>query len=121
MLLSQKQLQTTQDLLAAADREFENGEAVLGSEHLWAAITHTVKATAAAKGLAYDADDLFPTLEQLASDDKLLCEILLTSFMAAQGHPGLFSAGYLRFDAGDTHRVRRLAHEFVDALQELAA
>ena len=33
-MLTQKQLQTAQDYLAAADREFENANAVAGTERL---------------------------------------------------------------------------------------
>lgn len=114
-----KKLKTAQDYLDAADREFENGDAVAATEHLWGALTHTVKTAAKSKGLSYDESDLFPALEQLVDADEQYGEILLTSFLAAKGHPGLFSAGYLRFEAGDTHRVRRLAHEFVSTVQKL--
>ncbi len=117
---TQKQPKAAQDYLDAADREFENGDALAATGNLWAAITHTVKTAAKSKGLSYDENDLFPALEQLVSADEQCGEILLTSFLAAKGHPGLFSAGYLRFEAGDTHRVRRMAHEFVSAVQKLA-
>ncbi len=117
---TEKQLKTTQDYLDAADREFENANALAATEHLWAAITHTVKTAARSNGLSYDESDLFPVLEQLVSADEQCGEMLLTSFLAAKGHPGLFSAGYLRFEAGDTHRVRRMAHEFISAVEEMA-
>ena len=116
---TRKELKTAQDYLDAADREFENGDAVAATEHLWGALTHTVKTAAKSRGLSYDESDLFPALEQLVDGDEQYGEILLTSFLAAKGHPGLFSAGYLGLEAGDTHRVRRLAHEFVSTVQKL--
>lgn len=119
-MLTQQPMQTAQDLLDAADREFENADAVAATESLWSALRHTVKTAAKAKGLSYDDSDLFPVLEQLVSADEQCGEILLTSFLAAKAHPGLFSAGYLKFETGDTHRVRRLAHEFVSAMEKLA-
>ena len=49
-MFTQEQLQTTQDYLDAADREFENANGLAGTERLWTAITHTLTAIAEAKG-----------------------------------------------------------------------
>ena len=75
-MLTQKQLQTAQDYLAAADREFENANAVAGTERLWDAITHTLTAIAEAMGWAHDAGDLFPVVQKLAERDEQVSYIL---------------------------------------------
>ena len=117
----QKQLKTTQDYLAAADLEFENGDAEAGTECLWAAITHTLTAIADAKGWPHDPGDLYPVLEKLTEGDAQTSDILEGIYAAAGGHPGLVRAEYFRFEDGDTHRARRLAREFIDTVLVLAA
>ena len=120
-MLTQKQLQTAQDYLAAADREFENANAVAGTERLWDAITHTLTAIAEAKGWAHDAGDLFPVVQKLAERDEQVSYILEGIYAAAEGHPGLVRAEYFRIEDGDTHRARRLARQFIDTVLALAA
>ena len=108
-------------LLAAADREFENGNVVAGTERLWDAITHTLTAIADAKGWSYDAGDLFSVVQKLADGDGQVGDILKGKYSAAKSHPGLVRAEYFRFEYGDTHRARRLAREFIDTVLALAA
>lgn len=115
-----KELKTAQDYLDAADREFENANALTATEHLWAAITHTLKATATKNGWDYDSDDLYPVVAKLATMDEQVGEILLSSYGAAEGYPNLVRTGYLRFEDGDTHWARRVVHEFIDTVQGLA-
>lgn len=114
-------LQTVQELLSDADREFENADAVAGTERLWAAITHTLMAIAGSKGWAYDADNLYPVVQKLAEGDAQVCDILEGIYAAAGGHPNSVRAGWFRFEDGDTHRARRLAREFIDTVLALAA
>jgi hypothetical protein len=121
MMQTQEQLKTAQDYLDAADREFENGNAVAGTERLWDAITHTLTAIADAKGWSYDAGDLFPVVQKLAERDEQVSYILEGIYAAAEGHPGLVRAEYFRFEYGDTHRARRLTREFIDTVLALAA
>jgi hypothetical protein len=121
MMQTQEQLKTAQDYLDAADREFENGNAVAGTERLWDAITHTLTAIADAKGWSYDAGDLFPVVQKLAERDEQVSYILEGIYAAAEGHPGLVRAEYFRFEYGDTHQAGRLAREFIDTILALAA
>jgi hypothetical protein len=121
MMQTQEQLKTAQDYLDAADREFENGNAVAGTERLWDAITHTLTAIADAKGWSYDAGDLFPVVQKLADGDGQVGDILKGKYSAAKSHPGLVRAEYFRFEYGDTHRARRLTREFIDTVLALAA
>lgn len=116
-----EQMRIAEDLLVAADREFENGDALAGAQHLWAAITSTLKAAAAEKGWEYDADDLYPVVRNLAARDEQVCDILGGIYAAAGGHPNSARAGWFRFEDGDTHRARRLAREFIDTVLALAA
>ena len=84
---TQTELKTAQDYLDAADREFEKGDALAGTERLWAAMTHTLKGVAVKKGWAYDADDLYPVVEKIAKMDERLGEMLFSSYGAAEGYP----------------------------------
>ena len=117
---TQQQLKTAQDYLDAADREFEDANALAGTENLWAAITHTLKAVADKNGWDYDADDLYPVVEKVAKMDEQVGEVLLSSYGAAEGYPNLVRAGYLRIEDGDTHWARRVAHEFIGTVKEMA-
>ena len=121
VMQTHKKLKTAQDYLEVADREFENGDALAGVQHLWAAITHTLTAIAGAKGWAYDADDPFPMVKKLAARDEQVCDILEGIYAAVVGHPNSVRAGWFRFEDGDTHRAQRLAREFIDTVLALAA
>lgn len=114
-----KELKTAQDYLDAADREFENANALEGTEHLWSAITHTLKSVAAKRGWDYDSDDLYPVVEKIAKMDERVGDILFSSYGAAEGYPNLVRAGYLRIEDGDTHSARRVVHEFISMVQEV--
>ena len=46
-------IQTAGDFLAAADREFDAGDILQGSEKLWGAASHAVMAVAQQRGWAY--------------------------------------------------------------------
>ena len=115
------QLRATEDLLAEADREFENGDALAGTQRLWSAITHTLTAIADGKGWAYDAGDLYPLVEKLAAQDEQVCDILEGIYLAAEGHPNSVRAEWFRLEDGDTHRARRMARQFIDTVLALAA
>ena len=119
--MTSEQLQVGEDLLAAADREFENGDSEAGTERLWAAITHTLTTIAGAKGWTYAEGDLYPVVKKLAEHDAQVSDILEGVFLAARAHPNLVRAEYFRFEDGDTHRARRLAREFIDTVLQLAA
>lgn len=118
--MTSEQLRIAEDLLVVADREFENGDALAGTQRLWAAITHTLTAIADAKGWTYDADDLYPVVKKLAARDEQACDILEGIYAAAGGHPNSVRAGWFRFGDGDTHRAQRLAREFIDTVLALA-
>ena len=49
-MLTRQQQQTTQDLLAAADLAFENADALAATEHLRAAMVHTLTVIATRAG-----------------------------------------------------------------------
>jgi hypothetical protein len=119
--MTPEQLRVAEDSLAAADREFENGDALAGTERLWVAITHTLTTVADANGWAYDEDDLYPVVKKLAKGDAQVSDILEGIYIAANGHPDSVRAEYFRFEYGDTHWARRLAREFIDTVLKLAS
>ena len=47
--------QTAQDFLEAADREFEAGDDLQGSEKMWGAAAHAVMMVAQERGWPYDS------------------------------------------------------------------
>ena len=118
---TRKELKTAQDYLDAADREFENGDALAGTERLWAAMTHTLTTVANEKGWAYDTDDLFPLIKKLAGTEEQVADVLEGIYLAGKGDPHRANAEYFRFEYGDTHFARRMAKEFINAVLALAA
>ena len=114
-----KELKTAQDYLDAADREFENGDAVAATEHLWAAINHTLKDVAARKGWDYEDDDLYPVVEKVAKMDEQVGEVLLSSYGAAEGYPEKVHYGYFVWEDGDSHHMLRVVREFINEVQRL--
>lgn len=114
-----KELKTAQDYLDAADREFENANALAATELLREAMTHTLKTVAAKKGWDYDGDDLYPVVERLAKMDEQIGEILLSSYGAAEGYPEKVHYGYFVWEDGDSHQMLRVVREFISEVQRL--
>ena len=113
------ELKTAQDYLDAADREFENADALAATEYLWAAMVHTLQAVAAKNGWDYDNDDLYPVVEKVAKMDEQVGEILLSSYGAAEGYPEKVHYGYFVWEDGDSHRMLRVVREFISEVQRL--
>ena len=116
---TQKQLKTAQGYLEAAEREFENADALAAAEFLRDAIVHTVKSVADQKGWPYDKDHLYPVVEKIAKLDAQVSEILLSSFIAAEGYPEKVHYGYFVWEDGDSHRMLRVVREFICEVQRL--
>ena len=115
-----QELKTAQHYLDAADREFENGDALAATEHLWAAVEHTLTAIAIEKGWEYDKNHLFPVVEKLARTNGQDDDILQTSYLAAKSFPNKVHYGYFVWEDGDSHWMSRVVREFTSAVQELA-
>ena len=115
------EMKTAQDYLDAADREFENADALAATEHLWAAMVHTLKSVAAKNGWDYDDDDLYPVVEKVAKMDEQVGEILLSSYAAAEGYPEKVHYGYFVWEDGDSHHMLRVVREFISEVQRLTA
>ena len=92
---TEMQLKTAQDYLDAADREFENANALAATERPLKAAEHSLIEIAEEKGWSYDQDDLYPVAEKLAIADEQVGEILLTTYFAVRGHPDKVHCGYL--------------------------
>lgn len=116
---TQKQLKTAQDYLDAADREFENADALAATELLRAAMIHTLKSVAAEKSWDYDGDDLYSVVEKVAKMDEQVGEILLSSYAAAEGYPEKVHYGYFVWEDGDSHRMLRVVREFISEVKRL--
>ena len=106
--------------LDAAEREFENANALAATEHLWAAVEHTLTAIAIEKGWEYDKNHLFPVVEKLARANGQDDDILQTSYLAAKSFPNKVHYGYFVWEDGDSHWMSRVVREFTSTAQELA-
>lgn len=117
---TEKQLKTAQDYLDAADREFENANALAATEHLWAAVAHTLKTVAEEQGWPYDKDDLYPVMERIAKTDDQVSEILRADYFLAKSFPNKVHYGYFKMEDGDSHWALRLTREFIDTVKRLS-
>ena len=116
---TEKQMKTAQDYLDAADREFENADALAATENLRAAMIHALKSVAVRKGWDYDGDDLYPVVEKIAKMDEQVGDILLSSYAAAEGYPEKVHYGRFVWEDGDSHRMLRVVREFISEVQRL--
>ena len=117
-----KEPKTAQDYLDAADREFENADALAATELLREAMTHTLKTVAAKKGWDYNGDDtdLYPVVKKLAERDEQQGDILLGEYLAAYHYPDKVHYGRFVWQDGDSHRMLRVVREFIDRAWKLA-
>ena len=115
-----KQLKTAQDYLDAADREFENADALAATERLREAIVHTLTSIAAKKGWPHDDEDLYPVVKKLADRDEPEGDILVGEYLAAYHYPDKVHYGRFVWEDGDSHRMLRVVREFVARAQRLA-
>jgi hypothetical protein len=117
---TRKELKTAQDYLDAADREFENADALAATKNLLAAADHILIEVAEEKGWPYDQDKLYPVAEKLAKADEQLGEILLTTYFAVRGYPDKVHYDRFVWEDGDSHRMLRVVREFVEMARQLA-
>ena len=117
---TEKQMKTAQDYLDAADREFENANALAATERLWAAIAHTLTAVAIEKGWPHDEADLYPVVKKLAERDEQEGDILVGEYLAASHYPDKVHYGRFVWEDGDSHRMLRVAREFIARVRKLA-
>ncbi|MCY3693103.1 MAG: hypothetical protein OXI54_10440 [Chloroflexota bacterium] len=117
---SHKELKTAQDYLDAADREFENADALAATELLRAALTHTLTQVAVEKGWSYDDTDLYPVVKKLAERDEQQGDILLGEFLAAYHYPDKVHYGRFVWQDGDSHRMLRVVRGFIERAWKLA-
>ena len=115
-----KELKTAQDYLDAADREFENANALAATERLREAIAHTLTSVAVKKSWPYDKADLYPVVKKLAEGDEQEGDILIGEYLAAYHYPDKVHYGRFVWEDGDSHRMLRVVREFIDRAWKLA-
>ena len=109
-------MQTAQDFLEAADREFEAGDELQGSEKMWVAAAHAVIVVAQERGWLYDSQrHLAAAADRIAreTDDELI-----GGFVAARGFRANSGIGFMEDD--DIARGRRVVSRFVEQVLEYA-
>ena len=110
-------IQTARDFLDAADREFEMGDGLQGSEKMWGAAAHAVMMVAQERGWPHGTHR---RLKEAA--DRVVGEIgddtLGGAFLAAQTFHANFYHQFMEDD--DIARGRREVRRFVDRVLEHA-
>ena len=110
-------IQTAQDFLEAADREFAAGDELQGSEKMWGAAAHAVKTVARERGWPHGSHGHLKT-----AADRIIGDIggpvLGGDFMAAQQFHANSYRGFMEND--DIERGRPLVRRFVRRVLEYA-
>ena len=117
---TEMQLKTAQDYLNAADREFENANALAATERLREAIVHTLTSIAAKESWPHDEADPYPIVKKLAERDEPEGDILVGEYLAAYHYPDKVHYGHFVWEDGDSHRMLRVVREFIARAQKMA-
>lgn len=87
-MITAEQSQKTQEYLAAADREFSDGNPLAATERLWDAVVCTLSAVARHNGWPHsNRDELYDVAMRLSKLDDDRDEPLLSAFSASEGQP----------------------------------
>ena len=120
-MLSDKQWQAIDDLLAAADREFEAGNEMKAMEALRDAVVNTLADIARAKGWPHaDYGDLHDVAEWLNEKDDL-GNFMSSGYSAADGFPDKVRYGFFDMADGDADDSRLIARSYVKLARELVS
>ena len=118
MMLVQEHIQTAQDFLDAADREFAAGDTLQGSEKMWGAASHAVMALASQRGWPFGSHRHLK-----AGADRLAGEYadfsLQSGFAAAQQFHANFYHNFMEED--DLDRTRPVVRDYVERLLRIHA
>ena len=110
-------LQTAEDFLAAADREFAAGDDLQGSEKLWGAASHAITAVALGRGWPCGSHSALRSaigrLSDEARSESLRLGFGLAEKFHANSYHGFMEAGELAFS-------RPLVQKFVHQVLALA-
>ncbi len=69
-MLVQEHIQTAQDFLEAADREFEAGDVLQGSEKMWGAASHAVMAVSQRRGWPFGSHNAMRIAVRRLSEER---------------------------------------------------
>ena len=69
-MLVQEHIQTAQDFLEAADREFEAGDILQGSEKMWGAASHAVMAVSQRRGWPFGSHNAMRIAVRRLSEER---------------------------------------------------
>ena len=69
-MLVQEHIQTAQDFLEAADREFESGDILQGSEKMWGAASHAVMAVSQRRGWPHGSHNAMRIAVRRLSEER---------------------------------------------------
>ena len=110
-------IQTAQDFLEAADREFAAGDELQGSEKMWGAAAHAVMTVARDRGWPHGSHRHLKSAADRIIED-IDDPVLGGDFMAAQQFHANFYHGFMEDD--DIERGRPLVRRFVNRVLEYA-
>ena len=115
-MLVEEHAQTARDFLDAAEREFAAGDELQGSEKIWGAASHAVRAVAKSRG--WDSgkhNHLKAAVMRLARD--LDDQTIRAGFVAAQQFHANFYHGFMEED--DIEIAYPVAFDFVTRMLDL--
>ena len=69
-MLVHEHIQTAQDFLEAADKEFESGDILQGSEKMWGAASHAVMAVSQRRGWSYGSHNAMRIAVRRLSEER---------------------------------------------------
>ena len=117
-MLTHEQTKTAHELLAQADRAFEAGDEIQGSQNLWDAFVAIVDAIARAQGLSWrNDDDICEVLGNLADSDDEHYSMMLRFYTACRFRDAV-TKGFL--EDYEVEIFRPEVHLIVDELARLA-
>ena len=110
-MLVQEHIQTARDFLAAADVEFDAGDALQGSEKMWGAASHAVMAVAQQRGWPFGNHNALRTVARRLTAERN-DRALLAGFTTAEKFHANFCHDFMEQGA-DFDTSRDVVREFV--------
>ena len=109
-------VRTARSFLEQADREFEIGDELQGSEKMWGAARHAIAAVAQERGWDFGKHGAIRSAVRRLADEREDA-MLDAGFLAARQFHANFSHGFMLED--DIERGRVIVRDFVDQVLAL--
>ena len=119
-MLTQEHVQTAQEFLEDADREFAAGDTLQGSEKMWGAASHAIIAVAQARGWQFGTHRVMINAARRIANEQD-DDGLRAGLVAAQHFHANFYHGFMFIEDDDFEPNAELVRRFVARMLELAS